>query len=196
MNWMTTQLAGLHYFGDLASDSLDTPEPGLHVVRYTSVRDTLRSLDVTIDSEVSLDPYFLFVEDAESAATRAERATPAGRGGPQPSIFTLALDDGKGTVLYLPEDDSPTQDLQLFSLVDQRISRINASGGLGATYAQLDTVNAQPLIHCSDGPCQAWGEACGDGCECNLYEVSEAFSSALPAHFTAGPGHTYTLVCE
>jgi hypothetical protein len=193
---MTTQLAGLHYFGDLASDSLDTPEPGLHLVRYTSVRDTLRSLDVTIDSEVSLDPYFLFVEDAESAATRVERATPADRGRAQPSIFTLALDDGKGTILYLPEDDSPTQDLQLFSLVDQHIARIRAGGRLEATYAQLDTVNVQTPIRCSDGPCQDWGEACGDGCECNLYEVSDALSSALPAHFIQGPGNAYTLVCE
>jgi hypothetical protein len=63
----TTQLAGLHYFGDLASDSLDAPEPGLHLVRYTSVRDALRSLDVTIDSEFSLDPYFLFQNRATSA---------------------------------------------------------------------------------------------------------------------------------
>ena len=196
MNWMTTHLAGLHYFGDLAREGLDTPEPGLQLLPYTSVQDALRSLGVTIDSGVLLDPYFLFAENTESAAARAGRATPAGHDRPPPSTFTLALDDGKGTVLYLPEDDSPTKDLQLFSLVDQRISRIRASGELGETAARLDTVSAQPLMSCSDGPCRAWGEACGDGCECNLYEVSNSLSPALPSHFTSGPGHSYTLVCE
>lgn len=196
MNWLTTHLARLHYFGDLAHNSFDTPEPGLRFLQYASIRDALRSLDVGIDSEVSLDPYFLLLEDVESAAVRARRATPAGRGGSLPPAFTLALDDGKGMVLYLPEDNLSTQDLQLFGLTDQRISRIHADGRLGETYAQIYAVNAQPPGHCSDGPCVVWGQACGDGCVCQKYEVDSALSSALPVHFISGPGHTYTLVCE
>jgi hypothetical protein len=196
MNWLTASLARLHYFGDLARDGFDTPERGLRLLQYGSVRDALRSLDVGIDAEVSLDPYFLLAEDAEQAAVRAGRATPAGRGRPFPPAFTLALDDGKGTVLYLPEDNLPTQDLQLFDLIDQRISRIHADGSLGETIAQIYRVNAQPPGRCTDGPCEVWGQACGDGCECQKYEVTDALPSALPAHFISGPGHAYTLVCE
>jgi len=197
MNWLTPQLARLQYFGDLTPDSFDIPQTGLQRLRYGSVQDALRSLGVSIGSEIPLDSYFLLIEKAESASARAEHAKPADDGRLLPLAFTLALDDGNGTVLYLPEDNLPTQALQFFDLVDQRISRIRADGGLSETYAQINTVNAQQPVRCSDGPCQEWGEACGSGCECRKYEVAgSALSSVLPAHFISGPGHTYTLVCE
>jgi hypothetical protein len=197
MNWLTTQLARLQRFGDLATDSFDVAQTELRRLRYASAQDALRSLDVSIDSKVPLEPYFILVENVESAVVRAERATPASPGRPLPLAFTLALDDGKGTVLYLPEDNLPTQSLQLFDLVDQRISRIRADGTFDETHAQIYTVNAQPPSRCSDGPCQEWGEACGGGCECQKREVAGSIlASVLPTHFISGPGHTYTLVCE
>jgi hypothetical protein len=196
MNWLTARLAQLHYFGDIAQGELDTPEPGLHILPYARIYEALRGIDVIIDADSSLDPYFLLAEDVESASARAGRATAVNAQAPPPLNFTLALDDGKGTVLYLPEDQLPAEDLQLFVFVDQRISRVRSSGEFGESYARLLITDIQPLPRCSDGPCQVWGQACGEGCECRKREVTGAVSSRLPEHFISGPGHTYTLVCE
>jgi len=196
MNWLTAQLAQLHYFGDLAQGGLDAPEPGLRILPYVGVYEALRGIDVSIDADSSLDPYFLLAEDVEFASARAGRAVAVSAQMPLPPTFTLALDDGKGTVLYLPEDQLPTEDLQLFVFVDQRISRVRSGGEFGESYARPFITNIQPLLFCSDGPCQVWGQACGEGCECRKREVTDAVYSRLPEHFISGPGHTYTLVCE
>ena len=196
MNWLTAQLARLHYFGDVAQGGLDAPEPGLRILPYTRIYEALRGIDVSIEADGSLDPYFLMAEQVEFAAARAGRATAVGSERPLPTTYTLALDDGKGTVLYVPDDQLPEEDLQLFAFINDRISRVRSSGDFGASYARLSIISPQPLLRCSDGPCQVWGQACGEGCECRKYEVADQVSSRLPEHFISGPGHTYTLVCE
>lgn len=196
MNWLTAQLARLQYFGDLAQGALDALEPGLRILPYARVHEALNGINVSIDTYSPSDPYFLLAERVESASARAGRAAAISAERPLPPTFTLALDDGKGTVLYLPEDHLPAEELQLFVFLDQRISRVRLSGEFSDSYARPVITNIQPLLRCSDGPCQVWGQGCGKGCECQKREVTDAVSSRLPEHFISGPGHTYTLVCE
>jgi hypothetical protein len=75
----------------------------LGLVSYGLLRETLGASRLSIDGDFSLDQGFLLAEDATSAAERASGALAADREVQPPATFTLAIDDGAGTVVYLPE---------------------------------------------------------------------------------------------
>lgn len=198
MNWLTRHLSQLHYFGELPREPLER-EPDLGVVAYAAVQETLQREGIGLSSSVDLNQYFLLVEDADAATERAQRAAPPDLDEQLPATFTLALDDGESNVLYLPEDLRDTQDVQLFSMDGERFGRVRATGQFAETSAVLENVTAVPGTQCSDGPCQRWGSECGDGCQCNKFEVTgvaAAGLSSLSSHYRSGPGHMYALRCR
>jgi hypothetical protein len=196
MNWLTSRLSELNSFSNLARNRLLGPDPSLGLIPFSAVREVLSNYPITTEGDLSLDPYFLLVEDADQAAARAARALPARPDIQLPPTFTRALDDGAGTVLYLPDGLRGSADLQLFGITGQQFSRIRVRGRLDERSARLQDFEPSRQALCSDGPCAAWGEACGNDCQCMKFEVDRDRHAmeALPSHFLTG-GRTYELRC-
>jgi hypothetical protein len=197
MNWLTSRLSELNTFSDLARSRVPTPDPNLGLVPFSLVRGVLSNYQLNIESEFSLDQYFLLVEDAGSAAVRAAQALSAPPDVALPPTFTRALDDGEGTVLYLPDGLRQTTDFQLFGIIGQQFSRVRASGQFDEQSASLRDFDPPRQASCSDGPCAVWGTACGDDCVCMKFEVErdQHAVASLPSRFLSGGGHTYELRC-
>jgi hypothetical protein len=197
VNWLTSRLSELNAFSDLARNRLPTPDPTLGLIPFGVVLEALSNYRLTIEGEFSLDPYFLLVEDAGPAAARAARALPAGPGIELPPTFTRALDDGAGTVLYLPDGLRQAADVQLFSIRAQQFSRVRVRGQLDLQSARLRGLDPPLKTPCADGPCADWGAVCGDDCECMKFEVERDYLAmvSLPSRFLTGPGRTYELRC-
>lgn len=199
MNWLTLRLSELNAFSDLARSRLITFDPSLRLVPFSVVREALGNYRLTIEGGFALDRYFLLAEDTESATARAASAVSAPAGVELPSTFTRALDDGSGTVLYLPDGLRRSPDFQLFSVAGQGLSRVRVRGQLDDQSALLHTFEPPARVPCSDGPCPKWREICGnrDRCICMKFEDQrDSFAmSVLPKRFVLGPGRTYELRC-
>jgi hypothetical protein len=196
VNWLTSQVSELTSFADLAGRGLSTPDPTLRQVPYDAVREILGSRSLVIDGDFSLDQGFLLAEDARSAAERAARAVTADPGMAPPPTFTLALDDGAGTVVYLPEGLRHSADLQLFTFAGERLSRFRVRGRFDARSARMSRLEGVAPTACPDGPCVDWGQVCGAGCICNKFEVDEQLASIdVAPQFRLRGGHTYELRC-
>lgn len=197
MNWLTSRLSELNAFSDLARNRLPAPDPGLGRVPFSAVREVLSDYRITAEADLSLDLYFLLVEDAGPAAARAGRALPAPPDIQLPPTFTRALDDGAGTVLYLPDGLRQSADFQLFSITGQQFSRIRIRGQMDERSARLQGFEPSGQARCPDGPCAVWGGSCGNDCICMKFEVDRDHLAieTLPSHFLRGRGHTYELRC-
>jgi hypothetical protein len=201
MNWLTDQLAQESLIiPGLARMARVERDPGLRLVHFGDVVAAMAPFDrggVWWRRRV-LTNSFLLVEDEEAAQNRLDAAADAAE--PLTSHpFTLAVADGSGTVLYLPEDTELPASLQLFVENGPRLTRVRALGAFGSTYAVLEAVDAVELdTRCTDGPCSVWGAGCGDGCRCEKQEqIAETGSAAigsLAARF--GPGRVYGLKCR
>lgn len=177
MNWLTARFAEFESFRDLYDNSSQFSNSPMRQLPLKYLQDALRSsgVEVTFDrvQEQSHNAY-LYVEDEISATRRIERARPTYIGderGIEPLRFTTAINDGRGAVLYLPDDDTDDLDIQLFAAGRlERIARLQLSGEITPSSADLSRARLVAPEVCSDGPCADWGEECGgDGCRCHKF---------------------------
>lgn len=197
MNWLTLRLSELNNFSYLARNRIPTPDPGLGLLPFNLIQEALSDYRLTIEGDFVLDSSFLLTEDAESAAARADNALAAPPEIDLPPLFTRALDDDEGNVLYLPDGLRRATDVQLFSIVDNRVSRIRASGQLDQGPPRLRSLEPPRMTSCPDGPCPNWGDSCGAECQCMKFEIysDHLAMSSLPSRFLAGRGRAYELKC-
>ena len=200
MNWLTEQLAlGSLTIPNLARAARTGREPGHRLVRFDDVVGAMapfRAAGVWWKRR-ALTTSFLLVEDEEAAQDRLDAAIDADEALTS-GTFTLAVGDGSGNVLYLPEDAERPASLQLFVEDGTRLTRVRALGSFGPEYAVLEAVDTvEPSTRCADGPCSVWGADCGSGCRCEKQEIVETGSApivSLAARF--GAGRVYALKCR
>jgi hypothetical protein len=172
---------------------------GLRTIGAPGILGDLRSLHVTVEEGgLDLSNYFLFMADGITAAGWRDDARPASPRQERPAEFTLALDDGYGAVVYLPDDIDPSPTLQLFGFVDDGVARVQAVGEFYNSTARLSHWVEFPLRDlCRPGPCPTPG--CPEGCDCVKTDpavaMGEARLAALPPHYVSGPGHVYVDCC-
>ena len=136
MNWLTTQLdRALFVIARLEAVSLELEGTSLRVVPYpellTIIPAQLSDSDGDgRDRQLTRDSFAL-LEDAAAAQVRYEQAEPSYA--PLSDRYTVALDDGSGSILYLPQDSATEPEtLQLFTFqprVNHQIARIGRVHG-------------------------------------------------------------------
>jgi hypothetical protein len=198
VNWLTERVAELPSFGGLTRRA-SRWRSGLSTVDASAVLDEVLPLGVTVEiGGVDLTDTVLLVADAAEAAERRRGVGSAVRGHTPPPDFTVALDDGSGTVVYLPDDVDESMSLQLFTVRYGSVVRRVVTGVFdGSTALLLGQVEAELRGLCSDGPCP--DPNCPDGCECVTEDVTDTLGrsrlAALPPRYTAGPGRVYVDCC-
>lgn len=179
MNWLTTQMARLQSFGELHGNASDVAGSNLRRLWLKYLGEALRGIGVELELanipdgiRWQLDNSHLFTEDALGAERRIDRAQAISFDNLKTEevlLFTIALSDGQGTVLYLPDDtNSENEDVQLFSVDDHgHISRWHLTGNLTPSSAYLTNARlAEHIGACSDGPCLEVNQGCGGRCVC------------------------------
>jgi hypothetical protein len=198
VNWLTERLADLPSLDGLARLGSQWRN-GLRTIDAGDVFSEVRSLDVTVaEGGLDLSDYFLFIADGPTAAGWRDGARPASPRQARPADFTVALDDGYGTVVYLPDDIDPSPTLQLFGFVDGGVTRVRVAGEFDSSTARLSDWVESPLRDlCRPGPCPM--PECPEGCDCVKTDpgatVGEARLAALPPRYFSGPGYVYTYCC-
>lgn len=198
VNWLTERVAQIPSFGGLASRA-SRWRSGLNTVDVDAVLNELLPLGVAVDAgDVDLTETVLLVADAAAAADRRRGVRPAVPGRTPPADFTVALDDGFGTVVYLPDDVDESMSLQLFTVVHGPVVRRVATGLFdGSTARLLDQFEPELRGLCSDGPCP--DPECPDGCDCVTEDVTDTLGAprlaALPPRYTADLGRVYVDCC-
>jgi hypothetical protein len=199
MNWLTTQVDRRRIgIGRLEPLALEQRGTSLRVVPYQQLLTILsaRMGDSDGRDRPLVEGGFALLEDAVIARARHELAEASWA--PPPDLFTMAIDDGSGSVLYLPQDtDTGSETLQLFMFspwegsglsrtTGPRLARLRGSGSFSDEYAIVETVEVVEPGACSDGPCAEWGEGCGEGCRCHRFELPTPSEG----------GRVYGLVCR
>lgn len=176
MNWLTSRLAELSSFGNLHENAQSLDETPIRLLPFKYIEDALSGIGVEMDfsrADIQTSGLHLYTEGYSFAEPRPGKAPVASVSRPiaEPSFwFTTVLDDGQGTGIYLPDDDSDDQDVQFFTRDGrQRIGRVHLSGELTPASARLTSVRQQVPRpgECPDGYCsERVGTVCGDGCHC------------------------------
>jgi hypothetical protein len=177
VNWLTARVAELETFKSLYDSAFQLRETPMRQLPFKYLRDALLSYGVQsdLDRVQELADYaYLYIEDGRSAAIRIKRARTVNWGEPPgigPLLFTTAVNDRHGSVLYLPDDDTDKQDVQLFTPGElSQISRLRLTGDLTPSSADLTRASLLTPEVCSDGPCAEWGDECGgNGCRCHKF---------------------------
>jgi hypothetical protein len=197
MNWLIGQVDRAPTdVSSLDAVALELPRTTLRRVLYEDLATILPvQLARNSGSRRLVQAGFALLENAADAQVRYERAEPSWS--PHSGLFTVAIDDESGSILYLPQDtDTGSEDFQLFTFVRPtgvgagsgdrgRLARLRGLGAFGDGYAIVEVVETIEPEACSDGPCAEWGEGCGEGCRCQRFEV--------PA--PPGRGRVYGLIC-
>jgi hypothetical protein len=183
MNWLTSRVAELPSFADLHQSGYTREGSNLRRVPLKYVLDELAGSGIQIAIgrvEDRLSDACLYSEDSISAAQRLARAQEfVGEDlSRQPRLFTVALEDSDGNVVYLPDSDTDEQDFQLFigDALERPTARLQLLGALSAGYANIEAARLlEDEGPCADGPCIEWGDECGPpGCRCHRFPDSEA----------------------
>jgi hypothetical protein len=187
MNWLTARMMELPSFTDLHEGALSLGRSNLRRLPLKYVIDALDGIGVEANFDRiagDLSAAHLYTEDRSSAAQRAENAQVGRWASPsdeKPFLFTTALNDGEGPVLYLPDSDTDEQDVQFFADGENgSIERLTFLGDIVAGSAHLNRVNRSRFAGpCLDGPCseRTWGEGCGEGCTCQKFRDVELRAS-------------------
>lgn len=170
MNWLTGRVEEFGTLGLLAEVAERSADSTLRLLPYDALMEILH-LEVQVDDQgrEQLGAAFALLEDADSAGRRIAQAVETRV---LSGLYTLALLDGSGGALYLPEDGATgSATLQLFSLPAPRdgLTRVRAHGSFVGPSAVLDQVEVVGGGACPDGPCatvEDWGRPCGGGCVC------------------------------
>lgn len=196
MNWLTTQLD--HIDGGVASLEVVSREQEGSTLRRVDYNDLLTVLPPELRRSLrnrDLAKGFALLEGAADARVRYERAVASWD--PPPDLFTVAIDDESGNVLYLPQDgDTQQVTLQLFTFQraagsdhkrrEDGLSRLRALGAFADQYAIVELIEIVEPEGCSDGPCAEWGDGCGNDCVCHRFEI----------HTPPRRGRVYGLRCR
>lgn len=189
MNWLTSQIDEMPPFASLSSQGAVGLQR-VDVSRLTLARGRFSyEADISPFEQELLREGFALVESEAAANNRLDVAE---YGDDLPDSFSLAINDGSGAVLYLPEtSNDDKQSLQLFISEGGQVGRLRAEGDFTRPRPHIERVTTVPPDGiCADGPCGDWGSDCGSGCVCRKFEIPPK------SRLARGRGRRYALRCR